>query len=90
MSMQIFLRASCCGNVRILSTSFAHIFRMLKFSCKICRTHSLSIPIDSAIVGIFNRRSDRTRLSTFSIFSSVFDVEGRPERESSSTFSRPS
>ncbi|GFT11974.1 DUF4371 domain-containing protein [Trichonephila clavipes] len=44
----------------------------------------------SAIVRILNRRSDRIKLATFSTFSSVFDVERRPGRESSSTSCRPS
>jgi len=64
-----------------------HIF-MLKLLCKICRTVSLSMLINSASARMPRRRFCRNILPTFSMLASVFDVLGRPGRGNTHTHTR--
>ena len=76
--------------VRVFRTSFAQIFYMpsslVKMSWTVDWFKFSSLPIILTV----KRRSDLTRVLTLVTFSSVFDVQGLPERNSSSTLSRPS
>jgi len=53
-------------------------------------TLSLLMLASSEIARLLSRRSPRTILATFSTYSSVFAVEGRPDFGSSPTYSLPS
>jgi len=90
MSAQVFIWISFCSGVRSPGTIFEHTFFMLKLLCKICRTVSLSMLINSATARMLRRRFCRTVSPTFSMLASVFDVLGRPGCWSSPIFSRPS
>ena len=89
-SRHTFLRFSFCSLVRIFGTSFAQIFCMpiskVKISWTVWRIKFNTL----LIILTVKRRSDLTRSITLVTFSSVFDVQGLPQRGSSSTFSRPS
>ena len=89
VSTQQFTRCSFCWGVRIFGTTLAHTFFMPSSSCKICLTLSLLVLVSSEIDRMHNRRSPRTILATFSTFSWVFTVEGRPDFWSFPTFSLP-
>ena len=65
-------------------------FFMLKLLCKIRRTLSLSMLMNSTTARMLRRRFCRTISPTFSMLASVFDVLGRLQRWSSPIFSLPS
>jgi len=85
-----FLRFSFCSLVRIFGTNLAQIFCMLSYKVKISWTVWQLKFNTQLIILTVKRRSDLTRSLILVIFSSVFDVQGLPERGSSSTHSRPS
>ena len=66
------------------------LFFVLKLLCKICRTVSLSMLINSATAGMLRRRFCRIISPIFSMLAYVFDVLGRPGRWSSPFSSHPS
>jgi len=89
-SRHTFLRFSFCSLVRIYGTSLAQIFCMpsskVKISWMVWRFKFNTL----LIILTVKRRSYLTRALTLVTFSSVFDVQGLPERRSSSTLPRPS
>ena len=90
MSRHTFLRFSFCSLVRIFGTSLAQIFCMPSSKVKISWTVWRFKFNTLLIVLTVKRRSDLTRSLSFVAFSSVFDVQSLPERDSSSTLSWPS
>jgi len=60
MSAQMLIWISFCSGVRSLGTIFEHTFFMLKLLCKICRTFSLSMLINSATARMLRQRFCRT------------------------------
>jgi len=90
MSAWMFIRISFCSGVRSLGTIFEHTLFMLKLLCKICRTVSLSMLINSATAQMLRRRFCQTVSLAFSMLAFVFVVLGRPERWSSPVSSLPS
>jgi len=84
------IRFSFCSLVRIFGTSLAQIFCMPSSKVKISWTVWRFKFNTLLIILTVERRSDLTRSLTLFTFSSVFDVQGLPERGSSSTLSRPS
>ena len=90
MSAQMFIQISFCSGVRSLGTIFEHTFFMLKLLCKICRTVSLSMLINSANARMLRRWFHQTISPTFFMLASVFDVLGRPGCWSSPISSLPS
>ena len=88
MSRDTFLRFSFCYLVRILGTSLAQIFWMpnskIKISCDVWRFKFNTLLI------ILSNVDQTTRSLTLVTSSSVFYVQGLPERGSSCTLSRPS
>ena len=89
-SRHTFLRFSFCSLVRILGTSLAQIFFMPSSKVKISWTVWRFKFNTLLIILTVKSRSDLTRSLTLVTFSSVFDVQGLPERDSSSTPLRPS
>jgi len=89
-SRHTFLRFSFCSLVRIFGTSLAQIFCMPSSKVKISWTVWQFKFNTLLIILTVKRRSDLTRSLTLVTFSSVIDVQGLPERGSSSTHSRPS
>jgi len=89
-SRHTFLRFSICSLVRIFGTSLAQIFCVPSSKVKISWTVWRFKFNTLLIILTVKRRSDLTRSLTLVTFSSVFDVQGLPERGSSSTHSRPS
>ena len=57
---------------------FEHTFFILKLLCKICRTVSSSMLINSAAAQLLRRRLCQTISPTFLMLASVFHVLGRP------------
>ena len=76
MSAQLFIQISFCSVMRSLGTIFEHTIFMLNLLCKICRTVSLSMLINSATARMFRRRFCWTISLNFSLLASVFDVLG--------------
>ena len=89
-SRHTFLRFSFCSLVRIYGTSLAQIFCMPSSKVKISWTVWQFKFNTLLIILTVKHRSDLTRSLTLVTFLSVFDVQGLPERGSSSTLSRPS
>jgi len=84
------LRLAFCSVVRFFGTILTQTFPMSKSCVKIWRTVN-RLKFNSLLIILnVNRRSDLTRDLTLSTLSSVFEVQGRPARGSSSTCSRPS
>ena len=79
-SAQMSIRISFCSGVRSIGTIFEHTFFMLKLLCKICRTVSLSVLINSATSWMRRWWFCWTVSPTFSMLASVFDVLGWPRR----------
>jgi len=89
-SRQTFLRFYFCSLVRIFGTSLVQIFCMPSSKVKISWTVWRFKFNTLLIILTVKCRSDLTRSLTLVTFSSVFDVQGLPERGSSSTLSRSS
>ena len=79
-SRHTFLRFSFCSLVRIFGTSLVQIFYMTSSKVKISWTVWLFKFNTLLIILTVERRSDLTRSLTLVTFSSVFDVQGLPER----------
>jgi len=90
MSAQMLIWISFCSGVRSLGTIFEHTFFMLKLLCKICRTVSLSVLINSATAWMLRQRFCCTISPTSSMLVPVFDLLGRPGFWSSAVSSLPS
>jgi len=90
ISAQMFVLIFFCSGVRSLGTIFEHAFFMLKLLCKVCRTVSLSMSVNSSTARMLRRRFCRTISPTFSMLASVFDVLGRQGRWSYPISSLPS
>ena len=88
VSTQQFTRCSFCSGVRIFGTTLAHLFHAQIVVQNL--TLSLLMLVSSEIARMLSRRSPRKILATFSTFSWVFTVEGRPDFGSSPTYSLPS
>ena len=89
-SRHTFLRVSFCSLVRIFGTRLAQIFCIPSSKVKISWTVWRFKFNTLLIILTVKRRSDLTRSLTLVTFSSVFHVQGLPQRGSSVTLSRPS
>ena len=88
-SRHTFLRFTFCSLVRIFGTSLAQIFCLPSSKVRISWTVWRFTFNTLLIILTVKGRSDLKRSLTLVKFSSVFDVQGLPERGSSSTLSRP-
>ena len=79
-----------CLGVRSLDTIFEHTFFVLKLLCKICRTVSSSMLINSTTAWMLRQRFCWTISPTFSMLASVFYVLGQMGHWSSPISSLPS
>jgi len=88
-SRHAFFQFSFCSLVRIFGTSLVQIFCMPSSKVKISWTVWRFKFNTLLIILTVRRQSDLARSLTLVTFSSVFDIQGLPQRGSSSTLSRP-
>ena len=87
-SVETIFRRNFWSIVSKRGTHLTQSFSMHKCWCKILWTHSVDIPVVSAISLTFNLRSSRTILCIFSIISPVGTSIRRPDPVSSSVLVR--